>query len=132
MVAALLAVACSDRLTTSRAATILRHSKAFLSGPPESQPVFDGVTSLLSGTPEHQESDSYLVSFKYHWPPNPQGAAEGRASLTLTASVVLRRVANGWAVDDQLSRDLVPSWPQLPRSQSLFPPPVGSRSPAPP
>lgn len=112
-------VACSERLTPSRAGTILRHSKAFLSGPPESQPVFDRVSSLLPGppgsTPKGQEGDSCLVVFTYHWP------GPGGASPEVESKVVLRRTGGSWAVDDALTRAYVPSWPQLPRTPDPFP-----------
>jgi len=117
-------VACSERLTPSRAATVIRHSKAFLSGPPESQPVFDRVSALLSGsqggTPERQEGDSCVAVFSYHWPADPKPDGAGRALAELEARVVLRRTGNSWAVDDHLSRLLVPSWPQLPRTANPF------------
>ena len=120
----LVGVACSERLTPSRAATIIRHSKAFLSGSPESQPVFDGVSSLLAGsggsTPERQEGDLSVAEFRYHWPAKDPASSRGPAGLTLTASVVLRRSPNGWAVDDERSKTLTPSWPQLPRTPNPF------------
>ncbi len=117
-------VGCSERLTPSRAGTIIRHSKAFLSGPPESHPVFDKVSALLTGsegaTPERQEGDSYIVEFSYHWPEDPKAEESGRPIPELTARVFLRRLGNSWAVDDDRSRTLVPSWPQLPRTPSPF------------
>jgi hypothetical protein len=115
----LLAVGCSEPLTRSRAETIIRHSKAFLSGAPESQPVFGRVSRLLAsnegGKPERREADSYIAEFSYHW---RNGSAEGggRPVEELTAAVVLRRSGGSWAVDDDRSRALVPSWPQLPRT----------------
>src|SRR6476646_6166652 len=101
---------CSDRLTPARAATVIRHSGAFLSGVPETQPVLDGVSALRNGaearSPGGSEADSCVADFTYHWP--------GRdASQTLMGSVVLRRSPNGWAVDDVESRALMPGWPQL-------------------
>ena len=125
-------VACSERLTPSRAGTILRHSKAFLSGPPQSQPVFDRVSSLLPGppgsTPKGQEGDSCLVVFAYHWPEGSKQGALGGASPELESKVVLRRTGGSWAVDDVLTRAYVPSWPQLPRTPDPFPS-VGSPAP---
>ena len=118
----ILGLGCSEPLTPSRAGTIIRHSKAFLSGPPESLPVFDGVTALLPGSggrAEGQEGDSYVAEFSYHW---PEGAKTG-ASLPgtrLTARIVLRRSGNGWAVDDDRSKELVSTWPRLPAASSPF------------
>jgi hypothetical protein len=115
---------CSERLTPSRAGTIIRHSKAFLSGPPESHPVFDRLSALLTGsegrTPERQEGDSYIAEFSYHWPEDPKAAGAGRGVSELTARVFLRRSGNGWAVDDDRSRVLDPSWPRLPRTPNSF------------
>lgn len=117
-------VGCSERLTPSRAGTIIRHSKAFLSGPPESHPVFDRVSALVAGsegwTPEGQEGDSYIAEFSYHWPEGPLAEGAGRPVSELTARVFLRRSGNGWAVDDDRSRALIPSWPQLPRTPTPF------------
>jgi hypothetical protein len=119
-----LGVACSERLTPARAGTIIRHSKAFLSGPPESHPVFDRVSGLLAGsegwTPESQEGDSYIAEFSYHWPADPKTDGAGRPSSELTARVFLRRSGGSWAVDDDRSRTLVPSWPQLPKTPNPF------------
>jgi hypothetical protein len=119
-----LGVGCSERLTPSRAGTIIRHSKAFLSGAPESHPVFDRVSALLTGsegsTPERQEGDSYIVEFSYHWPEGPKAGGAGRHAPELTARVFLRRLGNSWAVDDDRSRALVPSWPQLPGMPNPF------------
>lgn len=121
---------CSGRLTASRAGTIIRHSKAFLSGPPESHPVFDGVSALLVGTEgwtsERQEGDSYLAVFTYHWPEDRESEGVGRSAPELTASVVLRRSGNSCAVDDKQSRALDPSWPRLPKTLSPFPPNAGA------
>jgi hypothetical protein len=115
----LLAVGCSERLTLSRAGTIIRHSKAFLSGAPESQPVFGRVSGLQAaiegGTPERREADSYIASFTYHWPVGSAGGS-GRPVQELTAAVVLSRSGGSWAVDDGRSKALVPSWPQLPKT----------------
>jgi hypothetical protein len=115
---------CSERLTPSRAGTIIRHSKAFLSGTLESQPVFDGVSALLTGaqggTPARQEGDSYVAEFSYHWRPDPKNRIAGNTVPMLKASVVLRRLGNSWAVDDEQSRALIPSWPQLPRDTNPF------------
>jgi hypothetical protein len=120
-----LGLGCSERLTPSRAATIIRHSKAFLSGPPESHPVFDGVSALLAGTEggaaEREEGDSYIAVFTYHWP-DPESGGSGRFAPELTAKVVLRRLGNSWAVDDNHSRALDPSWPRLPKPLSPFRP----------
>jgi hypothetical protein len=113
---------CSERLTPSRAATIIRHSKAFLSGAPESMPVFDGISGLFPsserGTSGTQEADTCIAEFSYHWPIDPRARSSARTEARLTARVVLRRLGNGWAVDDRQSRTLVPSWPQLPRTPS--------------
>lgn len=115
---------CSERLTPSRAATIIRHSKAFLSGPPESHPVFDRVSALLPGSegraPERQEEDSYIAEFSYHWPEDPKAKGAGLGGSELTARVVLRRSGNGWDVDDDRSRALDPSWPRLSRTSRSF------------
>ena len=120
----ILGVGCSERLTLARAGTIIRHSKAFLSGAPESQPVFGRVSALLTGskgwTPERQEGDSYIAEFSYHWPEGPKAEGAGRPVQELTASVVLRRLGNSWTVDDDLSRAFVPSWPQLPKTPNPF------------
>jgi hypothetical protein len=117
-------IGCSERLTPSRAGTIIRHSKAFLSGSPESQPVFDGVSALLTGsggsTPERQEGDSYIAEFSYHWPADANAGGVGRPVYDLTARVFLRRSGNGWAVDDDRSKALVPSWPRLPKTPNPF------------
>ena len=111
---------CSDRMTPARAATILRHSKAFLSGAPESQPVLDAVTSVMMETaPDGREGDTCVAVFSYHFPPLP-GASGGQLTVPLTASVYLRRSGAAWAVDDARSKSLLPSWPQLPRTQRPF------------
>ena len=126
-----LSVGCSERLTSSRAATIIRHSNAFLSGPPESQPVFDGVSALLVGTagwtPNRQEADSYIAEFSYHWPEGPRAGTTLQPIPKLTARVVLGRSGNGWAVDDNRTRALIPSWPRLPKTPS----PIWPTIPAP-
>ena len=120
----LFGVGCSERLTPSRAGTIIRHSKAFLSGSPESHPAFDRVSALLTGSggpaPERQEGDSYIVEFSYHWPADPKAGGGGRPVYELKARVFLRRSGNGWAVDDDRSKALVPSWPQLPKTPNPF------------
>lgn len=109
---------CADRMTPARAATILRHSKAFLSGAPESGPILDGVSSVA--TEPAGDPDQCLVVFTYHWPP-PRGAgAAGQLAPPLTASAYLRRSGAAWAVDDARSRTLISSWPQLPRTSRPF------------
>lgn len=117
------AIACSEGLTPSRAATIIRHSKAFLTGPPESQPVFGKVSGLLigsrGGTPARQEGDSCVVVFSYYWPEDRKPVGSG-TSPELESRIVLRRNGGSWAVDDDLSRVLVPSWPRLPRTSNPF------------
>jgi hypothetical protein len=119
-----LGVGCSERLTPSRAGTIIRHSKAFLSGPPESHPVFDRVSALLVGSegsmPDRQEGDSYIAEFSYHWPEGLKADGARRPVSELTARVFLRRSGNSWAVDDDRSRTLIPSWPQLPKTPTPF------------
>lgn len=119
----LVGLGCSERLTPARAGTIIRHSKAFLSGVPETQPVFDGVSALLSESggspPEGKEGDAYIAQFSYHWPARPSSSGATQPFLELTAKIFLRRAGNGWAVDDDRSRTLVPSWPQLPRTPGL-------------
>jgi hypothetical protein len=124
-----LALACADRLTPSRAATVLRHSKAFLSGAPESQPVFDGVTSLRPGTgmrpADSRDPDTCIADFTYHWPADSRAPEGPRPELK--ASVVLRRFGNSWGVDDERSRALVPSWPQLPGSPNTLWPKAPTR-----
>jgi hypothetical protein len=121
-----MSVGCSERLTPSHAGTIIRHSKAFLSGSPESHPVLDGVTALLKGsegwTPERQEGDSYVAQISYHWPLTDGARDSGQPVATLTASVVLHRLGNSWAVDDDGTKALIPSWPQLPRTLNPFAP----------
>jgi len=110
---------CADRMTPARAATILRHSNAFLSGAPESDPVLDGVSSVATEpTTGGSEPDQCLVVFTYHWP-SPRGAG-GQLVLPLTASAYLRRSGAAWAVDDARSRTLIPSWPRLPRTSRPF------------
>jgi len=112
---------CTDRMTPARAATILRHSKAFLSGAPESAPVLDGVSSveMEPGAGGH-EPDTCVVVFTYHWPSPRRADAAGQLEATLTASVYLRRSGATWTVDDERSRTLIPSWPQLPRTSRPF------------
>ena len=125
-------VGCSERLTASRAGTIIRHSKAFLSGAPEGQPVFGKVTGLLAGiggrTPERREADSYIAEFSYHWREGSRTEGMNRSFEELNSMVVLRRSGGSWAVDDDGSRALVPSWPQLPKTQNPFLP-GASRAP---
>ena len=114
-------VGCSDRMTPARAATILRHSKAFLSGAPESDPVLDGVSSVtMEPAPGGREPDTCVAVFSYHWPPPRGTGGAGQPVMSLTASAYLRRSGAGWTVDDARSRTLVPSWPQLPRTQRPF------------
>ncbi len=119
----LVGLGCSERLTPARAGTIIRHSKAFLSGVPETQPVFDGVSALLSESggppPEGKEGDAYIALFSYHWPDRRSANGSGPPFQELTAKIFLRRSGNGWAVDDDRSKTLVPSWPQLPRTPGL-------------
>jgi hypothetical protein len=106
---------CADSLTPSRAATILRHSKAFLSGAPESQPVLDSVTAVA---PEGDDADHRVVEFRYHFP--------GADAMPIPAKAVLRRSGGSWAVDDELSRQVTPSWPRLPRQPAPFGSAAGS------
>jgi hypothetical protein len=108
-------------MTPARAATILRHSKAFLSGAPESAPVLDGVSSVeMEPAAGGRKPDTCVVVFTYHWP-SPRGAgAAGLLAVPLTASAYLRRSGAAWTVDDVRTRTLVPSWPQLPRTQRPF------------
>jgi hypothetical protein len=40
--------------------------------------------------------------------------------VELTARVFLRRAPNGWAVDDERSKALVPTWPRLPAVPNPF------------
>ena len=108
-------------MTPARAATILRHSKAFLSGAPESDPVLDGVSSVtMEPAAGDREPDTGVVAFTYHWPPPPGAGGSGQFTVVLTASVYLRRTGAAWAVDDTRTKALVPSWPQLPRTQRPF------------
>lgn len=118
---------CSDRLTPARAGTIIRHSKAFLSGSPESQPVFDGVTRLSFASAGREKADSCVAEFSYHWRPDGRARRVEENATVLTASVFLRRSGNAWAVDDEQSRKLIASWPQLPRAPNPFWPGVEVR-----
>jgi hypothetical protein len=112
---------CADRMTPARAATILRHSNAFLSGAPESDPVLDGVSSVATEPAAGgREADQCLVVFTYHWPPTRGATAAGQLALPLTASAYLRRSGAAWAVDDARSRTLTPTWPRLPRTPRPF------------
>jgi hypothetical protein len=117
---ALLPAGCSEKLTPARAGTVIRHSKAFLSGAPASDPVFDGVTSLRMESAYGEAGDSCVVEFSYHWPPDPRARNSSSLSPELTVRVYLRRYGGSWSVDDARSRTLVPSWPQLPRTSNLF------------
>ena len=103
------AARCADSLTPSREATIHRHSKAFLSGAPESQPVLDAVTAIA---PEEAAGDHRVVEFRYHFP--------GGEAMPISAKAVLSRSGGSWAVDDERSREVTPSWPRLPRQPSPF------------
>jgi hypothetical protein len=116
----LLPAGCSEKLTPGRAGTVIRHSKAFLSGAPASDPVFDGVSSLRMESAYGEAGDSCVVEFSYHWPPDPGSRNSGPLSPSLTARVYLRRYGGSWAVDDARSRTLVPTWPRLPRTSSPF------------
>jgi hypothetical protein len=112
---------CSDRMTPARAATILRHSKAFLSGAPESDPVLDSVSSVtLEPAADGRESDACVAVFTYHWPASRGSGVSGQFATPLTASAYLRRSGASWTVDDARTRTLIPSWPQLPRTQRPF------------
>jgi hypothetical protein len=119
------AICCNERMTPGRAGTIIRHSKAFLSGAPGSQPVFDGVMTLSpsseGATPERQEGDFYFVEFSYHWPESSISSRASGSTGRLTARVWLHRTGGSWTVDDDRSRGLSPSWPQLPRQSSPDP-----------
>lgn len=117
---ALFPVGCSEKLTPGRAGSVIRHSKAFLSGAPASDPVFDGVSTLRMESAYGDAGDSCLTEFSYHWPPDPRSRNSGSLSPALTARVYLRRYGGTWAVDDARSRTLVPSWPQLPRTSNPF------------
>jgi hypothetical protein len=127
--AVLLAGGCSTRLTHSRAARAIQHSTAFSAAPDRPAPVFVKVTAMLAGnedrTPERQESRTYLVGFAYHWPERAQAFANGqkhivvyRSPTVLMANVVLRRGANGWQVDERLTKALTPTRPILPGDTS--------------
>ncbi len=116
----LLSAGCSEKLTPARAGTVIRHSKAFLSGAPASDPIFDGVRSLHMESAYGEEGDSCVAEFSYHWPPDPRARNAGSLSPELTARVHLRRYGGSWAVDDARSRTLAPSWPQLPRTFNPF------------
>ena len=112
---------CSDRMTPARAATILRHSKAFLSGTPESQPILDGVSSVtMEPGAGGSDSDSCVAVFSYHFAPPGAAGGAGQLAAPLTASVYLRRSGAAWTVDDERSKTLIPSWPQLPRTSRPF------------
>ena len=106
-------------MTRPRAETILRHSKAFLSGSPATQPVLDGVTALVagSGTPsgDPEQDGACVAEFDYHYPEDGRTGGSGAAGLRLKARAVLRRLTNGWTVDDEATRALTPTWPQLPK-----------------
>ncbi len=117
---ALLPAGCSEKLTPARAGTVIRHSKAFLSGAPASDPIFDGVSSLRMESVYGEDGDSCLAEFSYHWPPDPRTPNSALLPPALTARVYLRRFGGSWAVDDERSRTLVPSWPQLPRTPNPF------------
>lgn len=117
---ALLPAGCSEKLTPGRAGTVIRHSKAFLSGAPASDPVFDGISSLRMESAYGEAGDSCLVEFSYHWPTDPKLRNFGSLSPPLTARVYLRRYGGSWAVDDARSRTLMPTWPQLPRTSNPF------------
>jgi hypothetical protein len=86
--------------------------------------MFDRVTALLPGTegrtPQGEEGDSYIVEFSYHWPEPPAADGTTRPAVELTARVFLRRAPNGWAVDDERSKALVPTWPRLPAVPNPF------------
>jgi hypothetical protein len=127
--AVLLAEGCSSRLTHGRAARAIQHSTAFSAAPDRPAPVFVKVTAMLAGsenwTPEHHENRMYLVGFAYHWPERAQAFANGqkhivvyRSPTVLMANVVLRRGANGWEVDERLTKALTPTWPILPGDAS--------------
>jgi hypothetical protein len=108
-------------MTPVRAATILRHSKAFLSGAPENQPVLDGVSSVtMEPTPGGREPDTCLAVFSYHFPPPSGAGGPAQLAVPLTARAYLRRSGAAWAVDDERSKTLIPSWPQLPRTSRPF------------
>jgi hypothetical protein len=117
MALALLTAGCSEKLTPDRAGTVIRHSKAFLSGAPASDPVFDGVSSLHM---DSEDGDSCVAEFSYHWPPDPRARNSDSLAPRLTVRVYLRRYGGSWAVDDARSRTLVSSWPQLPRTSIPF------------
>lgn len=117
---ALLPAGCSEKLTPTRAGTVIRHSKAFLSGAPASDPAFDGISSLRMESAYGEAGDSCLAEFSYHWPPEPRSGNPGSLSPALTARVYLRRYGGSWAVDDARSRTLVPTWPRLPRTSNPF------------
>ena len=116
----LLSAGCSERLTPARAGTVIRHSKAFLSGAPASDPVFDAISSLRVESAYGETGDSCVAEFSYHWPPDPRARNGGSLSPELTARVYLRRYGGSWSVDDARSRTLVPSWPRLPRTSNPF------------
>ena len=92
---------CSDRLTPARAATVIRHSGAFLSaGSPKRSLSSTGCPrSQRRGGAESGWFRSRFVADCTSWP--------GRnASQTLMGSVgCSRRSPNGWAVDDVQSEN---------------------------
>ena len=92
-----------------------------LSGAPDSDPALETVSSVKMETaPGGREGDACVVVFSYHWPQPEKAGGPGRIVAPLTASVYLRRSGAAWAVDDARSRTLIPSWPQLPRTQRPF------------
>jgi hypothetical protein len=126
LIALILTSGCSERLTPARASTIIRHSKAFLSGAPESQPVLDKVTRLEAGPigsePGGRNGDSCVAEFSYHWRPAGPPRAGEHGGPQREARVVLRRAGGSWAIDDERTRALLPSWPRLPKSPDAFGP----------
>ncbi len=124
LIVLILTSGCSERLTPARASTIIRHSKAFLSGAPESQPVFDQVTRLEAGPigsePGARNGDFCVAEFSYHWRPAGHPGVGEPGWPQREARVVLRRAGGSWAVDDERTRALLPSWPRLPKSPDAF------------
>jgi len=107
-------------MTRPRAETILRHSKAFLSGSPATQPVLDRVTELVAGSGKQDgepgQDGSCVAEFDYHYlSPTARIGSSESAGLRLKGRAVLRRLTNGWTVDDEATRALTPTWPQLPK-----------------